>query len=441
MFSPFRSIACGIPLPIFVLMACWSGLLYGAPSAIVTTPAYVSPGYIVPGNVTMGGIAATANFSLTFNSTANRTIRAYFQLLDESGNPVAITGNSTSGNQTVYSQVNQSFTANTSKAVSISTQIVPAEHSDPSRTYRVSVSQVTDATVFFGHVDLGITGTQVTGNSYVHFHGGSGVVVRMAGVALTKTHRLATSTNSLGANFTCTPRLDFYRYEPGGNSTRVSATLQVTLRDDLGTIHYQGNTSVSSLFSLTGTNAGMPSSSANSAITGTTVRFSPAQLDSVNRTYRIEAIPTFKSDGANFTCGNGTSAGPSQLLDFNGSRRFGSIATTFTDYSNTPAAGAVSGGRIGTTIGISSANGTINGHAGQYTFGDGTALSVGLAANGTAYYTGGSAVAVNSPANDSQTKENITFIRQSLSLSTSGLAAGTLQVILPAGVGYRAAGS
>ena len=429
--------------PRFILVATLLLALdlgMAAPTVVITTPSYVSPGYIIPGNATMGSISATANFSLTFNSTANRTIQASYQLLDDSGAAVAITGNLTTGNETVRALVTQSFTKNSSTAVSISAQIVPVEQLDPSRTYRVRVSGVSDVTAFSGLGDLSLSGTEVGGNRYIHFLGGSGVVVRMAGLAFTKTHRLATATTPAGGNFSGTPRLDFYRYEPGGNSTAVDATLQVILRDDLGTIHYQGNASVSSISSLNATTAGLPTASANASIEGFTLAFSPGQLNSVNRTYTLEAVPTFESNGAYFECANGYTTSATQLLDFNGSLRFGSIATTFSAYSNSPIAGAVSSGMLSTTINITSSNGTITGHAG-HTYGNGAALSVGLSANGTAYYTGGSAVSVSAPANDSDTSENITFVRQSLTLSSAGLTAGTLQVKLPAGVGYRAAGS
>ncbi len=413
---------------------------FSAPSAVVTTPGYTAPGYIVPGNATMGSISATANFSLTFGEAGNKTIRAYFQLLDDSGNTVDITGSSTTNNQTIYAQKIQSFSKNTSTAVSINAQIIPDEQLDPTRTYRVHVSQVADVSNIFTPVDLVISGTQAGGNQYIHFHGGNGVVARMANVSLTKTHRLSSSSSSTANTFSFTPRLDFYRYEPGGNSTRVAATLQVTVRDDLGTIHYQGNSSISSLASLNATTAGAPSASTNSSITFTTIRFSTAQLDSVNRTYTLTAVPVFASAGSNFTCANGASTSATRLLDFNGALRFGNIATTFTGYSNTPAGGAISGGRIATTLSVSAGLGSIDGHP-THTYGDGSALSVGLAADGTAYYSGAFPVSVTSPANDTDTKENITFVRQNLSLSITGLEAATLQVKLPAGVGYRAAGS
>lgn len=409
----------------------------GSISAQVTT-VYSDPGYLIAGHATMGYIQANATYNATVATSGNRTIRSTFELIDENGTTVYVEKPGVGQNKVSHVTVDtvRNFVVNKPLALSVDVQIVPDQRLDPSKSYRVRLLSVFDVTGI-PNSDLGVTLTEVAGHQYVHFFNGTGVVARMASASVSQKFRVQSAGGNTAA-FRISPVVDFYRYDPGAANLAPTVELTCQMTDNLGNdvALAQSVFTVTRSAVMTAGVAGTPVASVNSTISGASLNLQPSsQLDSVTRTYTVSVSLKFL-DGTLFPTANGADSDPEQLLDFNGTLRFGSINTTFTSISNAPAYGAVAASKVSTTLTIPAANGRITGQGNTYTFGNGAALGVSLDAAGVAHFTGAGTVAVSGPATDSDTKSNIGFERDNITLSTAGMIAGTLTVTLPPGIGY-----
>lgn len=415
----------------------------------VTTPNYAAPGYIIAGDATRRSVRSRAQFSYTSPAAGNRTLRATFQLVDDSAVPapvgIYLDGDTAKANDTVSVDLTQAFAKSTPTGVTIDADIVPYDRLDPSRVYKFKVLSVWDVTAAID-TDLSETGTQATGNGYIHFPTTAAASLRVSALMQTGTYSQSFRVSSADAaapesSFKVTPSVKLYRYDPGAANATVNLQLSVILRDDLNAvIPLDTSTFDRSVASMPPKNPFVDTPYVTAALPLDDLEIRPTgQLDAVNRTYTATVTVAFMDvPGSNTYIGvyNGVSTGAATMLDFNGELRFNTIQTTFTDISNTPSAGGINGSRRSTTLTLAAGTGRIVGQGDAYTFGGGP-LNVALASNGVAYLLGGSpTVNVSGPASDTDTLKGIGFERGNLQLNTSGLAAGTMSVTLPPGVGY-----
>jgi hypothetical protein len=166
---------------------------------------------------------------------------------------------------------------------------------------------------------------------------------------------------------------------------------------------------------------------------------SGVQLDSVDGRYRLAAtISHLEQAGvpASFRIGTTQSSPATQLLHFNGTLRFGSLATTFASIDNDPLAlGTVAASHVNTILSVDDQSGTIPGLPGVH-YGDGTDLIVHLWPNGDAVSAGGN-LPLNLPPAASVKVNNVRMqLLAPVSLTPAGLVGG-IRVHLPTGLGYR----
>lgn len=444
---PVHSLSTQLPrLPRPRVRNCWWIFLVFSSSIAFSqvSTLYEAPGYIIAGHATKGSIPANASFDVTLSSGGNRTIRSTFQLIDESGNPLYIETPALPQfkTETVSVEGTHAFIANKPLALSVDVLIVPDQRLDPSKTYRVKLLSVWDVTSV--PTDLGISLIEAPGHTYIHFHEGTGVVSRMASATVSQKFRIQTGIGNAAA-FRILPLVDIYRYDPGAAALAPALELSCAMTDHLGNPVplAQSVFPVARSAGVGGGVAGTPVAAPNSFISGNYLNLQPAeQLDSVNETYTVSVSLNYYQTGVNdsplLTTAHGFETGPDQLLDFNGSLRFGSIQASFSGITNQPSAGATVASRVSTLLAVSAGNGRITGQTDQHTFGSGAALSVGLDAAGTAHFSGAGTVALSGPATDTAVKEGISFERDGITLSTAGMSAASLTVTLPPGLGYTA---
>ena len=327
------------------------------------TTVYSDPGYLIAGHATMGYIQANATYNATVATSGNRTIRSTFELIDENGTTVYVEKPGVGQNKVSHVTVDtvRNFVVNKPLALSVDVQIVPDQRLDPSKSYRVRLLSVFDVTGI-PNSDLGVTLTEVAGHQYVHFFNGTGVVARMASASVSQKFRVQSAGGNTAA-FRISPVVDFYRYDPGAANLAPTVELTCQMTDNLGNdvALAQSVFTVTRSAVMTAGVAGTPVASVNSTISGASLNLQPSsQLDSVTRTYTVSVSLKFL-DGTLFPTANGADSDPEQLLDFNGTLRFGSINTTFTSISNAPAYGAVAASKVSTTLTIPAANGRIAG--------------------------------------------------------------------------------
>lgn len=428
-----------------------------ARAATVTTPDYAAPGYL-SARTSARFVKARASFSYRFGAAGSRTLVSTWRLLDDANNPVEIyvDGQPAASNSSVTVSTTVSAVKDVLSAYTVEANLVPYATLDPSRVYRFELLSVYDATSPLPALptNLSLSGVQAPGNTYVHFPSTDAaslqIVAEMSGAAYTQRFRVQTAASaSSDSGFTIAPTIDLYRYDEAvASAANINVRFTVTMQDDLG----NAVALETSVFDRTATSVQpytlsggfpfftySPNAQIGLAVSPLTVKPS-GQLDPVNRTYTATVKVAYEDMAGVYTgVLNGAATAASRLVDLNGQLYFGSIATTFSDVTNDPAsaAGVVAGGRLPTTLTVAAANGTIDGAGSAYKFG-GVATTVGVDASGDAYFTGGGSVPVAGPATDSDTLNSINFTRQSMSLSSAGLKAGTLIVSLPPGVGYTA---
>ena len=438
---------------LWLLSAC------GIRAATVSIPDYTAPGYLSARISSGRFVKARASFVYIFSAAGTRSLSSTWRLLDDQGNPVGIylDGQPAASDPSVTATTTVAAVNNLLSAYTVEANIVPYAPLDPSRIYRFELVSIYDATAAFPArpTNLSQSGVQAPGNTYVHFSSTNvaalQVVAKISGAAYAQRFRVQTASSaSSDSGFTVTPTIDLYRFDEAvAAAANINLRFTVTMQDDLGnavalaTSVFDRTVSGVQPYSLSGGFpffAYIPNVQTGLAVASLTIKPS-GQLDPVNRSYTATVKVAFEDMAGIYTSVlNGSSTALSRLVDFNGRLNFGSIATTFTDVTNDPAsaAGAVAGGRLPTTLTVAAASGTIDAAGSAHTFGGGAALPVGVDASGAAYFTGGGSVPVTGPATDSDTLNSINFTRQSMSLTSAGLKAGTLVVSLPPGVGYTA---
>jgi len=158
------------------------------------------------------------------------------------------------------------------------------------------------------------------------------------------------------------------------------------------------------------------------------------QLNSVDNLHQIITTLSHNENGGALATDNISTNALSRLLHFDGNLIFGPLLTLFTNLDASPVvANIVAGDHLDCSLAVSANSGFIPGTA--YTFGNGTALSVSLALNGDCTLKNGS-VNVIGAGNDTDTIQNISFQRSSVSLGTNG-ASAILTLDLPVGLSVR----
>jgi len=425
--------------------------LHGA--ATLTTPSYTAPGYLTR-RLDADSVLVRAEFTQSFPAKGKRTLRSTWQLLDDQGKPVGIhlkggleRGNDSVGDAHTISVV----TANVLEPVVLETELIPYTRLDPSRLYRFSLVSVQDTTTF-PNKDLGQSGTQLPGKSYIHFRNTNDpayqVVAEVDSNAWSQRFRVRTAaSDSPDAVFSVIPKVTVYRYDSGGAAVDVPLRFRASLVDDLG----NGIPLQTSLFERTVTGVQPykilsvlptlkigPNADTNRAVDPILLK-PTVPLNSVQRTYAATLTVEYLDDVAEgyVAVQNGAVSPKARLLDFNGDLRFGTFQTTFSEISNDPAAAAAApaAGQVPTTLVIPAGNGVLPGAGSAYSFG-GSPMPVAIDPAGIAYFKGAGTVPVTGPVPDADIAAGLRYTRENLYLSGAGLRAGLLSLQLPPGVGF-----
>ena len=153
------------------------------------------------------------------------------------------------------------------------------------------------------------------------------------------------------------------------------------------------------------------------------------QLDSVDDTFKLAVTESYTTNNGPLITEETITLSPVQLLQFNGSLWFGPLATEFTSIANIPTPGVLAGGGISTVLAVNPNAGFVKASP-SHTYGDGSAINVVLLSNGNALAS--NTVTLNSPANDTGTVQNISFLRNNQSLTPTG-ALAYASVLMPLG--------
>ena len=371
-----------------------------------------------------------------------------YRLLDEAGvaQPLRV-GLTTNTVQSVVLNINRSQQFVLYLPVTNRVELTPAAELDPHRQYRVELNLLRRVSGTIGRPSETGESEQTPLQSIYHFASTNpldadfNVIPVLDSVAWSR--RYAVDTDPDRDRFQVTAGFRVHRYDAWilprttNNITfRVSAELRDAATDELVAISP----------SATNVVRGIPNFSFNIFLgytfpavvdTSALFQFRPVdgtRLDPVNKTYRVRVrIGHYPTSGALLpVAGNALDLAPSRLLHFNGNLVFDDIPTRFTSIANNPAAGALSGGGVNTTLAVDNGSGQIVDHPG-HTYGDGTPLAVSLRPNGDARLTAGS-VAVTGPTPDDDTAGLIRFRRGTITLDTSG-ARASLAATYPTGFG------
>jgi len=425
----------------------------GAGVATLTTPSNSAPGYLVR-RLDADSVRVRAEFTQSFPAKGKRTLRSTWQLLDDQGKPVGIhlKGGLERGNDTVGdTHAITVAVANVLTPVVLETEIVPYTRLDPSRLYRFRLVSVSDTTSLPNR-DLGQAGTQLPGNSYIHFRNTNEpafqVVVDPESNAWSQRFRVRTAVaDSANAAFSVIPKVTVYRYDSGGGAVDVPIRLRASLVDDLGNgiplqtsefLRKVPSVQPYRILSFLPTPKFGPNADTNRAVDPILIK--PAvPLDAVQRTYVASVTVEYLDDASEgyVPVQKGVSSANGRLLDFNGDLRFGTFQTTFSAISNDPAAAAAppASGQVATMLTIPAGNGALPGAGAAYSFG-GSPMAVAIDPAGIAYFKGAGTVPVTGPIPDADLAAGLRFTRESLHLGGAGLRAGLLTLQLPPGVGF-----
>ncbi len=320
---------------------------------------------------------------------------------------------------------------------------------DPHRTYRVRATFQSQSWASVGGqlviVWVDQTSQDSVARSFIHFKGPWGsdlarnVVTRVTGHAHTRRYALQSAPGQ--KTFATTVSYTAYRYdEPHSfsfNTDTITVRVHLALYDSVDPDPVAlVTTTFTDPFGMarhTGILVREPVSTTRNFL----IEFEPGvQLDSVNRTYRVEAtVEHLETPFTSFWKSARTMETPaSRLIHLNGSLSFGSIQTTLDGLTSVSFPGAVSGGLNNTTI--TGAEGTLNG--GAHTYGPNT-LDVSVNPAGDAFIRAPSTVTLTPPSSpDRDSIGGVNFDRGPVTLSTSGAQVANLDVILPAGMGIAA---
>ena len=231
-----------------------------------------------------------------------------------------------------------------------------------------------------------------------------------------------------------------FRYDGFTNASPTTNNVTITLNYEL---HNAANgalvplrlSSSNFVHAVPSYTVGTPNAPALIGASDTVILEPVSQLDSVSNTYyAVVNLSCDNGPGQSAVTGNPTTSTANRLLHFNGSLYFGGIQTTFTNLANNPPVVGLEPTDVLTQVAVSGNSGVVTGSP-THNYGDGTALSVRLYANGNAYLQSGS-VTLNGPAPDNDVISKVRFLRSPVTLDVSG-ASGDIVAILPAGFGYR----
>jgi hypothetical protein len=415
-------------------------------------------GYIIASDASNAGAgyhrdairtSAQIRYETTSNTTATVSYRIVFRLLDSGGNAVPIydENGETNTTYTVSDSVALPFTIFN---ITIKTwtenygaPLVPVNRLDPHEQYRPEV-HLYQQSLFGLYLSTGDVATDFA-QTYVHFTNTSSpdsavnVVPVVNGANFNQLYAIDTDPDkeSFGINANLTlHRYDNYLSAVGSANVQLAADIELrdAATDALIPLETNRVTFTRSMFSYL---AGSPNSP-RTLVVNETLRFRPApgvQLDPVNKLYRAQL--TFSHvETLGYVTDRTITSSPVRLLHFNGTLHFGDIETQFTSVANNPFLGSlVAGSHVNTQLAVDGNSGFVAGMP-SHTYGDGTALSVRLKANGDAELSAGSVV-LTGPAGDLDAAGNVRFLRGPVTLDTTG-AHGDLSVALPTGFGYRA---
>ena len=371
------------------------------------------------------------------------------QLLDPAGSPVRLAGGST----TKFSDpVTVSFNIfQTIRTISFGLEIDPDADLGAGLSYSIRYSVQKESTIMIGGKPVGYW-SSIVGDGpddsasfvVVHFPDlPENVSNRNARGWLrgaptwTKIHATSSGSSATQKRFTASVPYSLARYDLGGSSVGIGLRFTAILSDDTGAVIplEGGGVSTTSLTRSPWT-AGTPN--APSILSSSlSLSFAPvSQIDPANRSYRLAIRFEHMESTLSTYRNNGTSPETSlvRLLHFNGTLRFGSLASAFTSISNSPVAGSVGANFINTTLNVPS--GSLSGFP-NYSFGAGADMLVRLENDGDAVLTSGSrTVVVAGGGNVSAVYGGVTVSYPNTTLETTGAMAGSTVVHLPQGLGY-----
>ncbi|HCN79112.1 MAG TPA: hypothetical protein DIT13_18255 [Verrucomicrobiales bacterium] len=457
--SMMKTLALSLLLPVCLLMFTQSALAQTSPviSITVTPPAgtAAAPLFVIDSDSgtapqTRNTIAATVTVTMQRSTAATSAVfRMQGDLLPSSSStPVSLISSSrNSAVQTIdlkgTGTVTRTFTLN----------LKPNEALGAGAAFRVRAQlQVETTTKVFSNV-----GSSVTSGSFTVVHYRDSTTSTNLNVhahlsaAATISKGFALTTNASQRDFEVRVPLLITRYDLGDGARPINLRTIVTLEDDLGAqIPLASNANVlTTLSSLLASNTGTPNTPATRSLILTRSFRPVAQLDSVNRTYRVRVKVEIQDDAVNTTAlrdlGNLVNLSNQRLLHFNGTLRFtGGAVATMTAISNTPTAGALepnppskvslATNRIRTVLSLS--GGALTGQAGM-TFGSITNLDARLAPDGTAEVVAMPVTTVNQPPGIelSGTFGRIKVSYASPRLTSAGLVVDAV-INLPQGLGF-----
>lgn len=204
--------------------------------------------------------------------------------------------------------------------------------------------------------------------------------------------------------------------------TSVAVTVQGSLLGTLaGPIPLSGVTASQFTATLSPYLAAAPPAAAGGVIQTPGLSLQPAvQLDSVNDTFHLAVTEQYSLNNGPTNTQETLSLSPVQLLHFDGHLLFGPLVTEFTALANAPKPGAPAGGGVSTVLAVSPNAGYVVASP-SHTYGDGSAINAVLLSDGDAIAS--NTVTLTAPANDTGTIQNISFLRNSESLTPTGAVA------------------
>lgn len=291
---------------------------------------------------------------------------------------------------------------------------------------------------------LGHTGTLTNGAAWTGSTAylGDGSVHLIAAPSVPNFTRQYAVTTAPGKNsFTINGRgflRRFYDFGSAPPSVALVTSMGGTLRTvGSGTPVPTKPNTVTNGFSMTAYNASSPQPLLFGSIASviSTINLEPdgAQLDSINNFHEgIETLTHTENGGAPLDDGS-DSTGPARLLHFNGTIRFGPVATTITNIANTPSPGSLfAPNYVQSPIQVT-ANGAYVSAYPLVKFGGGGAFTVNLGTDGTATNVNGSFSL--SAAGQFFESAGIRYQLPGATLGSSGITATSLLAWFPTGFG------
>jgi hypothetical protein len=464
-FFDYAMVRLPLPLLVGLISAWWSGTGWGAISANTTEAGAPSgtlsaPAYVIDSDAANGAAGydrdaihgyATVQFTKPADFTADSgTYRVRAQLLDANGNVVPLEGGAT---YAYSAQQDVAFTAVTTAATrSFEVDLDPAGDLGAGQSYTIRYwvqrwNFVTIGTLgYFTFTSTGGDGPDDSAAfTVVHFTDAvENAASRRARGWLRGAPTFSQTYAITGASgsqrlFRASVPYALARYDIGGTSTSIAVRFTAKLSDDTGMeIPLENGGVATSSFTREARVAGSPDAphlvSGNFALS-----FVPlVPLDSVARTYRLEVAFEHLETTPTTYAENGVTPATAlqRLLHFNGTLRFGSVATVFSATSNVPAAGVVGAGYVETVLNPPSA--TIVGFP-DYSVAAGADLSVRLEADGDAVVTAGSrSVEVSGGGDVTAVFGGVRVRYPTTQLAATGASAASTVVELPQGLGYTA---